>query len=526
MASSPTTPAKITFTVPAVLNPDGSGEKKIQLTVESLSDAFAKVTAQMGDDFKRRVLEADGITPRSLINVYINGKNAKFSDGINTVLQDGDEVYILPAVAGGSGDGTSSTNLNQEIKITQESLSVESNNSSVDTLTTNTTTTATTTTTTQSQSPQTSSSSTTTTTTTPPTELSSQDLDRFSRQIMLEAIGYEGQLQLKNSRICVVGTGGLGHPIISRLAAMGVGTLRIVDRDVVELSNLHRQTMFDQGDVGTIKVEAAAKKLKQLNPECTVEALAVSVNDYTALEVVEGCDVVIDALDSVNARYALNKACIQFNIPFVTGAAVGVSGQAFTVVPQDKTACYHCLFPALDEDTMPTCSIEGVHPSILSIVGGIEVAEAVKVILGKTPSLSHKMLSIDIDTMNFTSIQTQRVPECPVCGDAIKNSDKSNTASKEASTTQKDLILEELCGRNQGKRTFSITPTVTFELDVPAVTAAAAAHNLSVDNQGDLGLSLRNNQYSVSFMKRGSAVVVGPKDEDDAVKLYRSLLTK
>ena len=109
--------------------------------------------------------------------------------------------------------------------------------------------------------------------------------------------------------------------------------------------------------------------------------LTVSVNDYTALEVVEGCDVVIDALDSVNARYALNKACVKFGIPFVTGAAVGTSGQAFTILPKES-ACYYCMFPALDEDTMPTCSIEGVHPSILSIMGGIEVAEAVKVITG------------------------------------------------------------------------------------------------------------------------------------------------
>ena len=140
--------------------------------------------------------------------------------------------------------------------------------------------------------------------------------------------------------------------------------------------------MFDEDDVGQVKVEVAAKKLKKLNPECNIEALPVSVNDYTALEVVEGCDVVIDALDSVNARYALNKACVKLGIPFVTGAAVGVSGQAFTILPK-KTACYHCMFPDLNEDSMPTCSIEGVHPSILSIVGGIEVAETVKIILEK-----------------------------------------------------------------------------------------------------------------------------------------------
>ena len=438
--------ANITFTIPSVLN-QGGGEKKTEILADSLSDAFVKISDVMGDDFKRKVLENDG-TPRSLINVYINGKNAKFSNGMETSLNDGDEVYILPAVAGGSD------------------------------------------------------------------ELSSKELDRFSRQVMLEEIGYQGQLKLKNSKVCVVGVGGLGNPITSRLAAMGVGTLRIVDRDVIELSNLHRQTMFDEDDVGQVKVEVAAKKLQKLNPDCKIEALAVSVNDYTALEVIEGCDVVIDALDSVNARYALNKACVKFNIPFVTGAAVGVSGQAFTILPK-TSACYYCMFPSLDEDSMPTCSIEGVHPSILSIIGGIEVSEAVKVILGKKPSLSEKILHVDIENLDFTTTRTFRAEECSVCG-----------TGKAEEVVKEELILEELCGRNQGKRTFSITPTSTFDLDVDSVTGIAKEKGFLIDKQGELGLSLRTNEMSVSFMKKGSAVIVGPKDEKDAVSLYNELLGK
>jgi adenylyltransferase/sulfurtransferase len=329
---------------------------------------------------------------------------------------------------------------------------------------------------------------------------------------MLEEIGYNGQLKLKNSRICVIGVGGLGNPITSRLAAMGVGTLRIVDRDVIELSNLHRQTMFSEADVGKVKVEVAAKKLSEKNSDCTIEALAISVNEYTALEVIHDCDVVIDALDSVDARYALNKACVKLNIPFVTGAAVGVTGQAFTILPK-KSACYYCMFPDLDEDSMPTCSIEGVHPSVLSIIGGIEVAEAVKVIMGKKPSLSDKILHVDIESMDFTSTMTFRAEECPICG-----------TGKLEETVKEELILEELCGRNQGKRTFSITPTSIFDLDIPSVTAVAKSKGLLVDNSGELGLSLRNNDYSVSFMKKGSAVIVGSKDEADAISLYKELL--
>ena len=435
--------AKITFTIPSVLNA-GSGEKKTELEASTLKESFGKISEIMGDDFKRRVLEADG-SPRSLINIYINGKNAAFSDGIDTPLDEGDEIYILPAVAGGS-------------------------------------------------------------------DLSEKELDRFSRQVMLEQIGYDGQLKLKNATVCVVGVGGLGNPITTRLAAMGVGKIRVVDRDVIELSNLHRQTMFNEDDVGQVKVEVAAKKLKKLNPEVEIEALPISVNDYTALDVIEGCDVVVDALDSVNARYSLNKACVEKNIPFVTGAAVGVTGQVFTVLPK-KTACYHCLFPTLDEETMPTCSIEGVHPSILSIIGGLEVHEAVDVLIGKTPKSSEKFLSIDLENLEFSSVKMFKQDECPVCG-----------SGKKTEQVKEEFILEELCGRNRGKRTFSITPTSEVNLDVDGMTVIAKEKGFSVENQGDLGLSMRTNDISVSFMKRGSAVVVGTDTEDEAVTLYKQLL--
>jgi len=441
----------ITFTIPSVLN-GGAGEKTIDIDANTLNDAFAKISETMGDDFKRRVLNEDG-TPRSLINIYINGKNAKFSSGLDTTLSDGDVINILPAVAGGSsgiGEGVS--------------------------------------------------------------DLSEKELDRYSRQVMLEEIGYQGQLKLKQAKVCVVGVGGLGNPIVTRLAAMGVGKIRIVDRDVIELSNLHRQTMFNEDDVGQVKVETAAKKLRKLNADIVIEELPISINDYTALEVVDGCDVVVDALDSVNARYSLNKACIEKKIPFVTGAAVGVTGQCFTILP-NQSACYHCLFPALDEDSMPTCSIEGVHPSILSIVGGIEVSEAVKVIMGKEPSLKDKVLHVDLENLVFNFTTVSRVQECSVCGTGRKQE-----------KPKEELILEELCGRNKGKRTFSITPTHSVTLNVDDVTSIAREKGFVVENLGDRGLSMRTNDLSVNFMKRGSAVLVGPKDEEEATSLYKDLL--
>jgi len=443
--------ADITFVIPSVLN-GGAGEKKINLDADTLKDAFTKISETMGDDFKRKVLNEDG-TPRSLINIYINGKNAKFSSGLDTTLSDGDDVSILPAVAGGSSETGGQVS-----------------------------------------------------------DLSEKELDRYSRQVMLEEIGYQGQLKLKQAKVCVVGVGGLGNPIAIRLAAMGVGKIRIVDRDVIELSNLHRQTMFNEDDVGQVKVETAAKKLRKLNADIIIEELPVSINDYTAFDVVDGCDVVIDALDSVNARYSLNKACIEKKIPFVTGAAVGVTGQSFTILP-NETACYHCLFPALDEDSMPTCSIEGVHPSILSIIGGIEVSEAVKIITGKQPSLKDKVLHVDLENLIFNFTKVSRVQECSVCG-----------SGKKQDKPKEDLILEELCGRNRGKRTFSVTPTYPVVLNANDITSIARERGFDVENLGDLGISIRTNDLSVSFMKSGSAVLVGPKDEQEATSLYKDLL--
>jgi len=438
---------KIIFTIPSVLNA-GGGEKKTELEASTIKESFEKISEIMGDDFKRKVFESDG-SVRSLINIYINGKNAAFDNGLETPLKENDEVYILPAVAGGS-------------------------------------------------------------------DLSEKELDRFSRQVMLQQIGYDGQLKLKNSTVCVVGVGGLGNPITSRLAAMGVGKLRIVDRDVIELSNLHRQTMFNEDDVGQVKVEVAAKKLKKINPEIEIEALPISINDYNVIDVVEGCDVVVDALDSVNARYSLNKACVEKNIPFVTGAAVGVTGQVFTVLPK-KTACYNCLFPILDEDAMPTCSIDGVHPSILSIVGGMQVHEAVDVLIGKIPPSSKKFVSIDLENFQWSDmdISNSKREECSVCG-----------SGKKKEVSKQELILEELCGRNMGSRTFSITPTYAVELNVDNVTNIAKDKGFLVENQGELGLSLRTNDLSVSFMKSGSAVVVGPKDESEAISLYKELIRR
>lgn len=437
--------AKVEFVVPSVLN-KGQGEKKVPLEASDLQDAFAKISEQMGDDFKRRVFDHNG-KPRSLINIYINGKNMRFSGGMSTQLKDGDSVYILPAVAGGA-------------------------------------------------------------------ELTSEELQRYSRQVMLEEIGFEGMEKIRSAKVCVVGAGGIGNPVITQLAAMGIGKLRIVDRDVIEVTNLHRQHLYTDEDIGRVKVEAAAERLRKLNPAVEIEPVPTSVTKYTAEEVVKGFDIVIDALDSVDARYALNDACIKHNIPLIYAGAIGVTGSVCTILP-NKSACLRCMFPELNEEEMPACSTEGVHPSILYLVAGIQVSEAIKIIMGKEPALVNRLLYMDLSELSFDRVQMFRQEECPSCG----------TARKETGVVAKELIIEELCGRDRGKRTWTVTPIQPVPVNLGSITKTAESLGYQVKTRGNLGITAVNSgRMSVSFLSSGAATIVGAKDEEDAVKVYKTFV--
>jgi adenylyltransferase/sulfurtransferase len=448
--------AKIEFVVPSVLT-KGAGEKKIPLEAINLQDAFTKLSEQMGDDFKRRVLDLNG-KPRSLINIYINGKNMRFTDdGMATTLNEGDSIYILPAVAGGS-------------------------------------------------------------------DLKTEDLQRYSRQIMLEEIGFIGMEKIRKAKICVVGVGGIGNPVITQLAAMGIGKIKIVDRDVIEISNLHRQHIYTENDVGRVKVEAARDRLEQINPSVEIEALPISVTKFTAEKIVEGYDIVVDALDSIDARYALNDACIKLNIPLIYAGALGMLGSVCTIIP-NKSACLRCMFPALAEDDMPTCSTEGVHPSILYLVGGIQVSEVVKIITGEQPTLVNKLMYIDLNDLSFDKVQMYRYDECPSCGP------KRNLEVQ--SHQKQELIIEELCGRDRGKRTYTVTPAdvTTTPLSLLGIEKNAEQLGYKVKSRGKLGLTaisnaLERDQLSVSFMTSGAATIVGAKNEEDALSIYKRFLSE
>jgi len=350
-------------------------------------------------------------------------------------------------------------------------------------------------------------------------ELTNEDMQRYSRQIMLEEIGFVGMEKLRRAKICVVGVGGIGNPIVTQLAAMGVGKLKIVDRDVVEISNLHRQHLYNEADIGKVKVEVAAERLKKINHHVQIEAVPLSITRYTAESIVKGMDIIIDALDTVDARYALNDACIKYNIPFIYAGALGMLGSVCTILP-NKSACLRCMFPSLAEEDMPTCSTEGVHPSILYLVAGIQVSEAVKIVTGQQPTLVNKLLYIDLNELSFDKIQMFRHEICPSCG--LKRESK-----KEELALQAELIIEELCGRDRGKRTYIVTPSSSLpgSINLTGVAKNAELLGYDVKMKGNLGItaiSTNSNKLSISFLTSGAATIVGAKNEGDALSIYKT----
>lgn len=350
-------------------------------------------------------------------------------------------------------------------------------------------------------------------------ELTNEDMQRYSRQIMLEEIGFVGMEKLRNAKICVVGVGGIGNPIVTQLAAMGVGKLKIVDRDVVEISNLHRQHLYNEADIGKVKVEVAAERLKKINHHVQIEAVPLSITKYTAESIVKGMDIIIDALDTVDARYALNDACIKYNIPFIYAGALGMLGSVCTILP-NKSACLRCMFPALAEEDMPTCSTEGVHPSILYLVAGVQVSEAVKIVTGQQPTLVNKLLYIDLNELSFDKIQMFRHEACPSCG-------SKKESKKEELVLQEELIIEELCGRDRGKRTYIVTPSSTLpgSINLTGIVKNAELLGYDVKMRGNLGITAirtNSNKLSISFLTSGAATIVGAKNEGDALFIYRT----
>jgi len=239
--------------------------------------------------------------------------------------------------------------------------------------------------------------------------LNDDEKKRYDRQIMIKGIGEDGQEKLKKARVIIAGGGGLGSPVAMYLAAAGVGTIRIVDHDRVELSNLNRQVLHWDKDIGRPKVDSFGEKLQQLNRNIVVEPVNETISEDNISSLVRGFDLIVDAMDNLPTRYLLNRAAVDNSIPFIHGAVYGFEGRAMTVIP-GKSACLRCVYRGL----MPSekFPVIGVTPAV---IGCIQATEAIKYILGVGRLLTDRLLVYDGLNIKFTELTVTRDPECEHC---------------------------------------------------------------------------------------------------------------
>lgn len=247
-------------------------------------------------------------------------------------------------------------------------------------------------------------------------DFTEEELLRYSRHILLKYVGVEGQEKIRNGKVLVVGAGGLGAPVALYLAAAGVGTIGIVDGDVVDLSNLQRQVIHFTGDVGHPKVESARDKMLAINPNVKVNTIREFLMADNALDIIKDYDFIVDGTDNFPVKFLINDACVMAGKPFSHGGILRFEGQTFTHLP--GTACYRCLFKSPPPaNAVPTCSQAGVLGAIAGMLGTIQAAETLKYLTGVGELLTNKLLTFNAKTMDFRKINTRRQASCAICGD-------------------------------------------------------------------------------------------------------------
>jgi len=252
--------------------------------------------------------------------------------------------------------------------------------------------------------------------------LSKDQINRYSRQIVLKEVGGIGQEKLLNSRITIVGLGALGSPVAYYLAAAGIGNLRIVDFDIVELSNLHRQILYFSKDINKNKTESAYEKLQALNPDCNIEVINDRIIPTNVKDILKESDFVIEGSDNFPTKMLINDACVNLKIPFTIAGVLRFHGQLMTVVPEKKTACYRCVFRDIkDAPSGMSCSQAGVIGLVPGMLGCLEANEAIKSILDIGDLNVNKILYVDLLRNSFDFIDVYRSENCLACGDKAKD---------------------------------------------------------------------------------------------------------
>ena len=322
----------------------------------TVADALESLTSQYAD--LRRHLYNDEGKLRSFVNVYVNDDDIRYLEKEATPLADGDTVSIVPSIAGGSAGVAA-----------------------------------------------------------PPVSLSKDEILRYSRHLIMPEVGMEGQLKLKNAKVALIGTGGLGAPLGMYLAAAGIGRIGLVDFDVVDFTNLQRQVIHGTKDVGRKKLDSAADTMLDINPYVEIDRHETALTSENALQILKDYDIVVDGTDNFPTRYLVNDACVLLGKPNVYGSIFRFEGQA-TVFAYPGGPCYRCLYPEPPPPGLvPSCAEGGVLGILPGTIGLIQATETVKLILGIGESLVGRLLLYDALAMRFRELKLRRNIECPVCGD-------------------------------------------------------------------------------------------------------------
>jgi molybdopterin-synthase adenylyltransferase len=329
-------------------------------------------------------------------------------------------------------------------------------------------------------------------------------INRYSRQIIFPPIGETGQKRIRNSSVAVIGCGALGTVICSALARAGVGRLRVIDRDFIEYHNLQRQLLFDEEDVreGLPKAVAAEKHLKKINSEIAVQGINADVN-YTNIErFIEGIDIILDALDNTETRFLINDAALKHNVPWIYGGAVASTGMTMTIIP-GQTACFRCITSSpADPGTTLTCDTAGVISPAPWVVGSLQVAEALKIMV-ESDNLNRDLLFLDVWDSKFRHFKISRRPGCPACG-----------GNYEFLNGRSGLKTTSLCGQHAVQVLSTQSNQVSFEL------LSQRLSSLGKVSYNEFMLTFNDGSHEMIVFPDGRAIVKDSVDEALARSLY------
>lgn len=260
-------------------------------------------------------------------------------------------------------------------------------------------------------------------------EFTESQIERYSRHIILHEVGVEGQAKLLQAKVLVVGAGGLGSPVLLYLAAAGIGTIGIIDGDVVDLTNLQRQVIHTTQAVGTAKVQSAKQRIEALNPDVNVICFEQRLTAENALDIIKEFDFIVEATDNFNSKFLVNDACVIAEKPFSQGGVIRFEGQTFTHIP--GSGCYRCLYQGPPpEGQTPSCSQAGILGSIAGMLGTLQATEVLKYFTGAGSLLTNKLLSFDALNMTFKTIGFYKDEECAVCGNRKHDFTLQNESEK------------------------------------------------------------------------------------------------